>query len=419
MPRKYLNVVFLLVLLLASCSPATIQVSRGPATSTPLPTQTLKPTSPPNISNCTVVSSVPATPDPTEAASSSIFKPVSDADYTKGPADAAVTIIVYSDLQCSSCAGFESVLNQLSMDFPQDVRVVFRYYPNRIHDKAMLSAQAAEAAGMQGKFWEMANQLFSQQGTWGVMSAADFETWVIGQASILKLDPERFISDMKSDAVVNKLKAILAEDETLSIPSLPFVLVNGTIWQGPRYYDGLATVINLELLKNKQVTGCPPMVIDVTKQYLAHLTTDRGEVVIQLYPDKAPFTVNSFIFLAKRGWFDGVTFHLVIPGLYAQSGDPSGTGYGSPGYAFANEISPDLKFDKPGVVGMANVGANSNSSQFFITFAAQPSMNGKYTIFGQVILGMDVVQKLTPRDTSKPGSLAPGDKIIKVTIEEK
>ena len=117
--------------------------------------------------------------------------------------------------------------------------------------------------------------------------------------------------------------------------------------------------------------------------------------MIQLYADQAPLAVNSFVFLAKQGWFDGVTFHRVIPGFVAQTGDPSGTGKGGPGYFFKNEVS-DLRYDKPGVVGMANSGPDTNGSQFFITYAPQPSLDGSYTIFGQVIQGMDVVENLTP-----------------------
>ncbi|HEX9013543.1 MAG TPA: peptidylprolyl isomerase [Anaerolineaceae bacterium] len=161
------------------------------------------------------------------------------------------------------------------------------------------------------------------------------------------------------------------------------------------------------------------MTIDTHKQYTATLKTEKGDIVIQLYADKTPTTVNNFIFLAKQGWYDNVTFHRVLSGYIAQTGDPSATGYGTPGYFFANEIDPSLKYDSPGVVGMANAGADSNGSQFFITYAAEPKLDGKYTIFGKVIQGMDVVQKLTPRDPSQANNLPPGDKILSVTIEEK
>jgi cyclophilin family peptidyl-prolyl cis-trans isomerase/protein-disulfide isomerase len=421
MPKKLIDACLLLVLVLTACSPAAPQLSNHstPTPSIPLQTQVNTPATAPVASNCTVVTSALSTLDPTQAATDSLFKPVSKDDWITGPENAAVTLIEYSDFQCPYCAALATVLDQILMEYPQDVQVVFRYFPNPLHDKAMLSAQAAEAAGMQGKFWEMSDLLFNQQSTWALMTPADFETWVNGKATDLKLDLNRFKTDMNSDGVINKLTVALNEDESLSIPGTPFILLNGKIWQGPRDLDSLETAINLLLLEKKQVIGCPPMTIDVTKQYLAHLVTDKGEIVIQLFPDKAPFTVNSFVYLARRGWYDGVTFHWVVSDQIAQTGDPSGTGYGGPGYAFKDEISPDLKFDKAGVVGMANAGPGSNGSQFFITYTALPSLDGKHTIFGQVIKGMDVVQKLTPRDPTQPGPLPAGDKIIQVTIEEK
>ncbi|MBN2149470.1 MAG: peptidylprolyl isomerase [Anaerolineales bacterium] len=173
------------------------------------------------------------------------------------------------------------------------------------------------------------------------------------------------------------------------------------------------------MLESRQFTECPAMSIDPNKQYLATLHLELGNIIIELFADKAPLAVNSFVFLARNGWFDGVTFHRVIPDFVAQAGDPTGTGFGGPGYAFRNEVSPDLKFDRAGIVGMANAGPGSNGSQFFITYAPAPELDGDYTIFGQVVAGMDVLISLTPRDPSKNMDLPPGDLIINVTIEEK
>lgn len=141
-----------------------------------------------------------------------------------------------------------------------------------------------------------------------------------------------------------------------------------------------------------------------------------GEFVISLYADKAPITVNSFVFLARDGYFDGVTFHRVLDGFMAQGGDPTGTGRGGPGYQFVNEYS-DLTFDKAGVVAMANAGPDTNGSQFFITFGPTPQLNGGYTIFGQVTSGMDVVNGLTRRDPETSPDFE-GDKISSITITE-
>ena len=162
----------------------------------------------------------------------------------------------------------------------------------------------------------------------------------------------------------------------------------------------------------------PPMGIDVSKQYFATVKmANGGGFVMQLYPDKAPITVNSFVFLTCKGFFNGVTFHRVLEGFMAQGGDPTGTGSGGPGYQFVNEDS-DLKFDKAGVVAMANAGRNTNGSQFFITFAAQDFLNGGYTIFGQVVSGMDVVNGITRRDPQANPTFA-GDAMDTVTITVK
>ncbi len=167
-----------------------------------------------------------------------------------------------------------------------------------------------------------------------------------------------------------------------------------------------------------QWATAPAMTIDTQKQYFANVKMAKGgEFVIQLYPDKAPITVNSFVFLARQGFYNGVTFHRVLDGFMAQGGDPTGTGQGGPGYEFVNENS-DLKFDKAGVVAMANAGPNTNGSQFFITFSPQPSLDGGYTIFGQVISGMDVVNGLTRRDPNQNPTF-PGDAMQSVTITEK
>ncbi len=173
-----------------------------------------------------------------------------------------------------------------------------------------------------------------------------------------------------------------------------------------------------ELVSTKQYSAAPPMSIDKSKQYTATVKMAKGgEFVIQLYADKAPITVNSFVFLARQGYFDGVTFHRVLEGFMAQGGDPTGSGMGGPGYEFVNEDS-DLKFDKAGVVAMANAGRDTNGSQFFITFVPTPQLNGDYTIFGQVVSGMEVVNGLTRRDPDQNPTF-PGDAIESITITEK
>jgi cyclophilin family peptidyl-prolyl cis-trans isomerase len=167
----------------------------------------------------------------------------------------------------------------------------------------------------------------------------------------------------------------------------------------------------------KQYAAAPTMSIDVNKQYFATVKMAKGgEFLIQLYPDKAPITVNNFVFLAREGYFDGTTFHRVLEGFMAQGGDPTGTGMGGPGYEFVNEDS-DLTFDKAGVVAMANAGRDTNGSQFFITFGPQERLNGGYTIFGQVISGMDVVNGIRFRNPEENPDYI-GDAIKTITITE-
>ena len=312
------------------------------------------------------------------------------------------------------------MLAQLREEFPQDLRIVYRHFPLiSIHDKAALATQASEAAGAQGKFWEMHDLLFERQSEWAEMSVDEFQDWVVERADELALDSDEFLEDMTSQANQDKAQAAWDRGSTIGLPGTPFMLINGRIYDGPLSYGNLSAIMKLILLEKEQFQTCPQMSIDPSKQYIATLQTEKGDIVLELYPEEAPLAVNNFIFLANQNWYDGVTFHRVLPDFVAQAGDPTATGFGGPGYGFDNEVSEDLKFDNAGVLAMANAGPGSNGSQFFITMSPQPDLNGNYTIFGHVLSGMDVVEELTPRDPSQSMTLPPGDKILDVTIEEK
>ena len=138
----------------------------------------------------------------------------------------------------------------------------------------------------------------------------------------------------------------------------------------------------------------PAMEIDPQKSYTVRMETDKGEMVIELFADKAPKTVNNFVFLARQGFYDGVIFHRVIANFMVQGGDPTGTGTGGPGYKFEDEFDPSLKHDKPGVLSMANAGPNTNGSQFFITLGPTPHLDGRHAVFGAVVEGLDVVKEI-------------------------
>ena len=158
----------------------------------------------------------------------------------------------------------------------------------------------------------------------------------------------------------------------------------------------------------------PPLTIDPNRRYVATIELERGSIVIELFSKDAPQTVNNFVFLAREGFYDNTTFHRVIPGFMAQGGDPQGTGRGGPGYKFADEFSE--KSHERGVISMANSGPNTNGSQFFITYVPTPNLDGRHSVFGRVIEGMDVADNITPRDPAS--ATAPGDRVLRIHIEE-
>ena len=165
-----------------------------------------------------------------------------------------------------------------------------------------------------------------------------------------------------------------------------------------------------------QWSSPPPMELDPGKTYTAVIETDVGNITVELFAKDVPITVNNFVFLARQHYYDNCTFHRVIPGFVAQGGDPTGTGRGGPGYQFQQEITSHKHV--AGAVSMANAGPNTNGSQFFICYTAQPSLDGGYNVFGQVIDGtMDVVDKIKPRDPAT--ATTPGTRIITIKIIEK
>ena len=150
----------------------------------------------------------------------------------------------------------------------------------------------------------------------------------------------------------------------------------------------------------------------------AVIETSKGRIVIELYADQAPKTVANFIKLAKQGFYDGIIFHRVIPDFMIQTGDPTGTGRGGPGYTFEDEFAPGLRHDAPGTVSMANAGLNTNGSQFFITLAATPWLNGKHAIFGHVVAGQAVVNAIGAAERDANDRPLQEIKMTRVTIQE-
>jgi len=338
----------------------------------------------------------------------------------RGAEDPIITVTEYIDYQDTRSAWLAEVIDQLLAEHPNELRVVSRIFPlMSINDKAALAAQAAEAAAEQDKFWELHRLLYAQQENWVNLSVEDFEQWIGAQASALGMNVDQFQADLKRADIVAKVQAAWDNGQKIGLPGTPLILINGQIYGGPRNYDSLKDIVQLIAIGKRQYTSCPAVTVQGDQQYTATLHTEKGDIVIQLFADKTPMTVNSFLFLARNGWYDNITFHRVIPDLFAQTGDPSGTGKGNPGYYIITEIDPALTFDKPGMVAMVNSGPDTSGSQFFITQAPTTQFDGQYTIFGEVLSGMDVLKQLTPRDAQPGIDTPPGDKLISITIEEK
>ncbi len=342
--------------------------------------------------------------------------PVTEDDWIYGNPDAPITVVEYEDFQCPACPGFSLSIKQLINDFPNAIRVVFRHLPlPSIHDKAYISSMAAEAAGAQGKFWEMHDILYINQQAWTGLPENEFVDWVKGQAETLGLDLEQFEKDLFDEEARAELEATTEARLAMGLHYTPFVVVNDRVWREskPNLY-GLIGIYEFDGYQE-----CPPWVIEEGKSYLARLNTSVGEIEINLFADVAPLAVNSFVFLAQDGWFDEVYFHRVVEGFVAQAGDPSGIGAVGPGYTFANETDNELSYDRAGLVGMANAGVNTNGSQFFITLAPTTDLDGGYTIFGEVTeASLAVLDKIALRDPQTAVDFSNATQILSIDIIE-
>ncbi len=322
------------------------------------------------------------------------------------------------------------LLKRLEDAYPEDVRVVYRHFPlTEIHDKAQLSAEASEAAGAQGKFWEMHDVIFEKFDAWTSLGVDQFRVELSNYAEEIGLDVKQFDADLDSGKFTQKVQAARDLAVQIGLSGTPFILVNEAPWpESMSYlsYNNLEGLVKyFAELPDMQYDAYPETVIDENKTYIATIATDQGDVVVELYPKQAPLAVNSFVFLAREGWYDGVPFHRVVDSFVAQSGDPTGLGIGGVGYVYKTETSPDLTYGGPGWVGVARTNQiDTNGAQFFITRTGiqQEQLDalngGPYTIFGRVVEGQDVVDGLTVRDPqSSPDT--PPSVIQSVTVEEK
>ena len=358
---------------------------------------------------------------PEQEAQISVFPEVSDEEWSIGPKDAKLTIVEYTDFFCPYCGVAFTEFEKLIEKHGDEVRLVYRALPlDSLHPTAPLAAYAAEASGRQGKFWEMYRAIFNNQGNIAQLPAEELTEWLMTTAEEdLELDMDQFKADFESEELRQKITDGQTAAFEAGINGTPTVLLNRRPidTRSIPYFGSFLEVMKAE---EGMVFECPPFVIDQDKEYTATIETENGEMVLELYPKQAPLAVNSFVHLAREGFYDGVTFHRVFHDFMAQSGDPSGTGMGGAGYRYREEISPELTYDEPYMLGVARTQEEGTSgSQFFITYVPVSQLNGGYTIFGKLIDGIDVLEKITERDSDSNPDLPIGDKIIKITINEK
>lgn len=384
----------------------------GAATSPPAPTPSrtailLGPTS-------TATATAPhGSPEPPATATPLPLPTVSPEDKRLGAAGAPVQILVYSDFQSGTAAQGLSVLFEVFDRHPDEVELVFRHFPVVAEfDKDSLAGQAAEAAGRQGLFWEMARLLVGKHTDWSVLPPEGFREWLVEQAPGLGLELQAFRDDIDGGRFAAYMAEAFHQATAAGVPGLPTILLNGVPLRLSPTPLNLESAVRLELLAARQFAEEPALDIDPHAGYTAILDTSAGEIVVQLLPASAPRAVNSFVFLAERGWFDRTTFYRVEPGLFVEAGDPSGTGFGDPGYHLPDELDFSVGFDQPGMVALSSAGPGTGGSRLIISLRAIPEWNGTRTIFGRVIEGLDLLQSLPALDPAFD-LLEPGAAVIR------
>ena len=341
-----------------------------------------------------------------------ILGEVTEDDWSVGPEDALLTLVEYADFQCPYCSHAGLAAIEFQAAHPDEVRYVYRHFPLSFHEKAPMSAYAADAAGKQGFFFEAEHWLYETQNTWSPMETLEeFEAWLHEniQTALPELDYEQWTADFESEAIRSVVDGSFDAVAATG-------LINGTPTFFANFYqvnmdpEELEQYIKLFSMQKNYRTACPVLAVEEGKEYRAVLHTTAGDVVIDLLASEAPNLVSNFMELAKDGFYDNNEFHHVVRGFVAQTGDPSATGVGMAGYYLADENLINGGFDKAGAVAMANTGENKNASQFFITQdlaeyfrqgyiatgdisenelaqkvqTRMDAMNAKYSVFGRV-----------------------------------
>ncbi len=343
---------------------------------------------------------------------------VTDEDLVYGPADAKYTFITYSNFTCSHCANLEPILESIQSLYPEDVRVVFRIVTTS--GNSYIAAQAAEAANMQGKFTEMKDVLFEYQATWYYYTEDEFHAWLDEQATAFDMDVDQFNADMEDEATIAKLDRNREMVDEIGITGTPTLYINNRQYIQSRSVALFAILINLMNNSDRMLGACPSIDSTFTGDLQAIISTTKGDIVVDLYEDTAPYTVAYFKYLAENGWYDNNNV-FVSTSEYMISGDPSNTQYGDPGFAFFNESS-DQTLDEEGLlVSFNQLGEGYNTGMFMITKGAVTGYEFPYgySVFGKVIEGMDVLNSIEDRYFSLDPADVFSDTITGITIVEK
>lgn len=268
----------------------------------------------------------------------------------------------------------------------------------------------------------MHDLLYERQQEWNQLEEGDLKAKLVEYAEELELDIERFSQELEDHVYLDKVNADTQGANDVGLPGTPSYIVNGVVYPMQQQGFGLHPVpisgfIRLITTAPDLSTGMPAQVIDAEKDYVATIQTSKGDIVVDLLADQAPVNVNSFVFLAQQGWYDGLAFFYVDPSTAAYIGDPTNVGWSLsyPGYYCSDEINADATFDQAGVVAMFTPAPGRNSSIFFITYAPLPDLNGRFTIIGRVVEGMDVAKSLTE---TGPGLGQPQPDVVETILIE-
>lgn len=318
-------------------------------------------------------------------------RPADDTDWAKGASaeDAEITIYEYSDFQCPGCGGMYPVLQAFLDDNPE-VRLVYRHFPLDFHQHAMITSAAAEAAGAQGKFWEMHNLLFDLAADWSPLSEEEVRSTMSRYAEQLELDVEAFDAALDEGTYDEKLQAQYDEAIELGLPGTPSFIFNNVLFPSDigLSYQGLESFKTILENQDEIFFPNPPEVVVASEDdYDAVLNTSQGDIRIKLLAESAPVNVNSFVFLADENWYQDSSFFFVRDNFVAVTGDPTNSSVGYPGYYCTGEQQG--VFDRAGLVGMLSNG------QFFLTLGPDAAqLTGQFALIGQVTEGLDVLDDL-------------------------